>query len=93
VPALVGGAAVVLAGAGTGGYFSAWSDYQSRSAACNGACSPSSLGSLRSEVQTAQIVGGVLWGLAAVTAAVDVVLWLRWSRASRPRTTAWLVRF
>ena len=92
-PVVLGAGAVVLAAAGTGGYLSAWSDYQSSLSTCQHACNPSQLGSLHDKVQRAEVAGGVLWGLAAVAAAVDVVLWIRWSRSPRPQRSASLVRF
>jgi tetratricopeptide (TPR) repeat protein len=85
VPALVLlGVTVALAGGGAGVYFSEWSDYQAKRAACQGSCSPDSLDGLRTRVQTAQVAGGVLWALAGAALVADVVLWALDAR--RPRS-------
>jgi hypothetical protein len=84
VPALILlGVTVALAAGGTGAYFSAWSEYQSRRDACQGSCSPDSLDGLRTRVQTAEVAGGVLWALAGTALVADVVLWI--VDAQRPR--------
>ena len=79
-PAVLGASAVLLAAAGTGGYLSAWGDYQSSVSQCQRMCDPAQLGSLPDQVRTAEITGGVLWGLAAAAATVDVILWIRWGK-------------
>src|SRR5258708_5120425 len=59
-------AAIGLAGAGTGSYLSAWSDYDSQRSACGGMCSGQQVDGLRTRVEIAQASGAVLWTLAGV---------------------------
>jgi hypothetical protein len=77
------GATVVLVGAGTGTYLSAWKEYDSRSSACHSRCSPAEIDGLRTRVQTAQVGGAVLFSLAGVAAIVDIALWALDARARR----------
>jgi tetratricopeptide (TPR) repeat protein len=69
--------AVVIAGAATGAYLSAWSDYRHEVKLCTIApCTPSDYPSLSDRVHTAQIAGYALWGLAGAAAVADVALWV-----------------
>jgi|GEM_PF-2170193 len=68
--------ALVLAAAGTGVYFSAWSDYTARRDQCMGQCLAPTLTGLRNQVDNAVVGGAVLWSLAIVAAAVDVALFV-----------------
>ncbi len=69
--------AIVLAGAATGAYLSAWSGYQHEVKLCTSMpCTPSDYPSLTDRVRTAQIAGYTLWTLAGVVAIADVALWV-----------------
>ncbi|MCU1276687.1 MAG: hypothetical protein JWM53_233, partial [bacterium] len=84
VPALVLlGVTVALAATATGVYLSEWSDYQSQRTACMAQCSPQALDGLRTRITTAQVAGGVLFGLAGTALVADVILWI--ADARRPR--------
>jgi tetratricopeptide (TPR) repeat protein len=84
-PIVVGVAAVALAAAGTGAYLAPWSDYGARRDQCaaSGQCAPDSYADLRSRITTAEIAGGVLWGLAGAAAVIDVVLWAAYAKRAR----------
>lgn len=70
------GATLALGAAGTGAYFSEWSEYQSKRDACMAMCAPGTLDGLRTRVEIAQTAGGVLWGLAGAALVADVILWI-----------------
>jgi tetratricopeptide (TPR) repeat protein len=77
------GAALILAGGGTGAYLSAWHEYGPVRDACQSRCSPQAIDGLRSRVETAQVGGAVLWTLAGVALVADVALWALDARARR----------
>jgi hypothetical protein len=89
VPALaLAGVTVVLGAGGVGAWFSEWSDYQARRAACQSRCSPDSVDGLRTRVQAAEVTAGALWALAGAVLVADVVLWILDGRRPEERRMA-----
>lgn len=74
---------VALAAGGVGTYFSEWSDYQSRRAACQSQCTAAALDGLRSRVQTAEVAAAALWAVAGAALVADVTLWILDARQHR----------
>jgi tetratricopeptide (TPR) repeat protein len=89
VPALaLAGVTVALGAGGVGAWFSEWSDYQARRAACQSRCSPDSVDGLRTRVQAAEVTAGALWALAGAALVADVVLWILDGRRHEERRVA-----
>jgi hypothetical protein len=83
--------ALAVAAAGTGGYLSAWRDYQAERTLCTAQpCAPASYPDLTDRVHRAQIAGYSLWGLGAALAIADIAVWAAYARLSPVRVHAWI---
>jgi tetratricopeptide (TPR) repeat protein len=88
--AVVAVVAVGLAAGAVGAELAPLADFNRTTTSCNMQCDPngSLLRGLHDEITRAQIAAGVLGGLAAVAAIIDVVLWVKARRRTVDR--AWL---
>ena len=82
---LAAGALAAIA-AGTGGYLSAWSDYQAERRACMAQpCTEADYAGLAHQVHTAQIVGATLWTIGGAAALADLGVWIVYTRGGAQR--------